>query len=94
VISASSFRKDGICFRTKSNLDYWSKSDKYKDRVLFLECSTESPNQDILEKYDIETFPTFVFIQNNTEVGTRVAGPTTGRFATEKAMDDLLKVEK
>jgi thioredoxin-related protein len=72
------------------NLDFWHQQIKYKDHVLFVQCSEESSNRDIFEKYNIKAIPTFMFIKNNEQVEKPVAGHGIRRFDIETIMNRLL----
>ncbi len=75
------------------NLDFWSKNNKYRDRVLFIKCAEES-STDIFKKYNVEAIPTFLFIKNTKQVAQPATGSNIRRADIEAIMDGLLNGEK
>ena len=57
----------GPCVRIAPKLEEMSKSDDYKDRVLFLKVDVDAASE-ISEKYKIQAMPTFILFKEGSKV--------------------------
>lgn len=77
-------------------VDLWNEATNYVDCVRFLKRNKESSNRDIIEKYNIEAIPTFLFIKNNEQVAPpyTALGVQSASKQIETIINDLLKCKK
>ena len=57
----------GPCVRIAPKLEEMSKSDDYKDRVLFLKVDVDAASE-ISEKYKIQAMTTFILLKEGSKV--------------------------